>query len=81
MRALRFPSTAAALLVLLVASPSHSQTLRSPEEVLGHRVGADYELARWPQIVDYFREIAAASESVASMSSPEQPKPEFTTPG
>ena len=64
MRAHRFCSTAAALLVLSLAWPAHSQTLRSPEEVLGHRVGADYKLARWPQILDYFREIAAASDRV-----------------
>ncbi|RJS89091.1 hypothetical protein CW700_05595 [Candidatus Bathyarchaeota archaeon] len=36
----------------------------SPEEFLGFKVGADRKLADWPQIVGYFRELAAGSDRV-----------------
>ena len=36
----------------------------SPEEFLGHRVGADYKLARWSQITEYFRLLDEASDRV-----------------
>ncbi len=51
--------------LLAVALPVAAQVPASPEEVLGHRVGADYELARWPQIVDYFQRVDAASDRVS----------------
>ncbi|MFA5869442.1 MAG: M14 family zinc carboxypeptidase, partial [Candidatus Bathyarchaeia archaeon] len=36
----------------------------SPEEHLGYRVGEDRKLADWPEIVDYFGKVAAASGRV-----------------
>lgn len=37
----------------------------TPEAVIGHQVGADYKLARWETIVDYFHQLDAASDRVA----------------
>jgi len=34
----------------------------SPEEFLGYRVGADYKIARWDKIVEYFKRIDEASD-------------------
>ncbi|MEE2778801.1 MAG: M14 metallopeptidase family protein [Acidobacteriota bacterium] len=54
----------AIVLCLGLESTATGQAIRTPQDFLGHRVGADYELARWPQILDYFREVAAASDRV-----------------
>ncbi len=37
----------------------------TPEAVIGHQVGADYKLAPWETIVDYFHQLDAASDRVA----------------
>jgi len=37
---------------------------QSPEEFLGHRVGADYKLVPWNRIVDYFRHMDAESDRI-----------------
>jgi len=39
-------------------------SLRTPQQVLGFRVGADNRLARWDSIVDYMKLAAAGSERV-----------------
>src|SRR5262249_25842153 len=36
----------------------------SPEQFLGHRVGADYKLAKWAKITAYFRKVAELSDRV-----------------
>ena len=36
----------------------------SPEEFFGHRMGADRQLAHWPQLVEYYELIDAASDRV-----------------
>ncbi len=60
----------AALLAFLLAIPialpaqTASGTLRTPEDVFGFRMGTDRELAAWPQIKQYFEDIAAASDRV-----------------
>ena len=36
----------------------------SPEEFLGYKPGTDRKLADWPQIVEYFQKVAAASDRV-----------------
>ena len=36
----------------------------TPESVIGHKVGADYKLARWEKIVDYFDLLGMASDRV-----------------
>ena len=61
------------LLVLALAlapASSHLQIARaagvpSPESHLGFRPGADFHLAHWQAVVDYFREVDAASDRVA----------------
>jgi len=41
-----------------------AQTLPVPEQYLGFRVGTDRRLATWPQVVDYMRMAAQASDRV-----------------
>jgi hypothetical protein len=48
----------AAVLPCLGASPP------SPESHLGYRPGADFHLASWPSVVDYFRKVDDASDRV-----------------
>ena len=52
-------------LLALSASVGAEARVPTPEDHLGHRVGADYKLASWTQIVDYFEKLAAASDRVA----------------
>ena len=54
-----------ALLVgLPVALPAQAPTaaIKSPEEAFGFKMGADRQLAGWPEIKKYFEEVAAAWE-------------------
>src|SRR3954466_3066220 len=39
-------------------------TLQTPEQFLGHRVGADNKLIRWDKIVEYMKLAAANSDRV-----------------
>lgn len=41
-----------------------AQAIPPPEEVLGHRVGADYRLANWQTILDYYRLVDERSPRV-----------------
>ena len=50
--------------VVLAGAAGAADTVPSPDEVLGFRVGADRQLADWTQIVDYFRRLDAASPRV-----------------
>ena|SRR5687768_18569934 len=45
-------------------TPSSNRGVPAPEEVLGFRPGADRMLASWASVVDYFRELARASDRV-----------------
>ena len=48
-----------------VAAPTAAQqSLPAPEQYLGFRVGADRKLATWPQVVEYMRMAARASDRV-----------------
>lgn len=53
-----------ALLACPIALPAQSGEVRSPEEFFGFRMGADRELAAWPEIRKYFEITAAASDRV-----------------
>lgn len=53
----------AGLMVLALFCPA--QELKTPEEFLGFKVGADRKLADMHQIIDYFNLLAASSERVA----------------
>ena len=65
----------AALAVTLAAPAAAQQTpatalspanppIPSPEEFFGHQMGADRQLAHWPQLVEYYELIDAASDRV-----------------
>ena len=43
---------------------ARSAEVPSPESHLGYRPGADFRLAGWPAVVDYFRKVDAASDRV-----------------
>src|SRR6202171_1617089 len=48
----------------LVPPLAAAQSLPSPEEFLGFKVGTDKKLARWDQVVDYFGRAAKSSDRV-----------------
>jgi hypothetical protein len=52
---------ACALAVLLFVAAGSLQT---PEQFVGHRIGADNSLVRWDKIVDYMKLVAANSDRV-----------------
>jgi hypothetical protein len=52
-----------ALLILFFAS-SYLVAQTSPEEFLGHKVGADYKLADYDQILAYFKKLDSESEKI-----------------
>ena len=52
------------LCILLVAAPAAAQDVQSPEAFFGFRMGADTELASWPQIREYFERVARDSDRV-----------------
>lgn len=45
-------------------SDTKPRDLPTPKSVIGHEVGADYKLARWETIVDYFGRLGVASPRV-----------------
>src|SRR5574341_1125672 len=49
---------------LLLAACAAAQELPTPEKYLGFRVGTDKKLASWPQVVEYMRMAAKASDRV-----------------
>ncbi len=52
-----------AFLFLLCAAFASAQP-KSPEQTFGFKMGADHKLVKWPQIVEYFRALAASSDKV-----------------
>ncbi len=56
---------AAAAIPVALATPAHlTAQVPAPESVLGFPVGADFELATYEQSLDYFQQLAAASDRV-----------------
>ena len=51
-------------LLLLFANAVPAQVVPTPESHLGFQVGADYKLAPWRTIVDYFTKLDAASDRI-----------------
>src|ERR1051325_4291783 len=51
-------------LALVAAVPAAAQSVPTPESFFGHRVGADYKLIDYKQSIDYFRQLAAASNKI-----------------
>ena len=62
----RFALYALTLLILttLVAQPTSAQTVQSPEDFFGHRVGEDYTLIHWEKIVEYFQHLGENSDRI-----------------
>ena len=60
------PALALLLAAALAPSPraAAAEGIPSPEDFLGHRVGADRKLAPWPRVVEYFQLLDAGSERV-----------------
>lgn len=54
----------AALVALLVSFAGAQQAVPTPEQYFGFRMGTDNKLARWDKIVQYFQQIAAATDRV-----------------
>ncbi len=54
----------ALVLSLLASARSPAADVPSPKSVLGFRPGDDFRLASWPQVVDYFHKVDAASDRV-----------------
>ena len=52
------------LIFIITASASSQQVVPRPEEALGFRVGEDYRLAGWEEIVSYFHSLDAASDRI-----------------
>ncbi len=54
------------LLALALGSPvgAHAADIPAPQSILGFRPGDDFRLATWPQVVDDFRKVDAASDRV-----------------
>ncbi|HVF41695.1 MAG TPA: M14 metallopeptidase family protein [Pyrinomonadaceae bacterium] len=59
-----FPSRAAASDTPARPARAGAATVPAPEDVLGFRPGDDRKLASWPQVVEYFRRLDAASPRV-----------------
>ena len=53
-----------ALVGSFALTPSAAGTLQTPEQFVGHKVGADNKLIRWDKIVDYMKLAAANSDRV-----------------
>ncbi len=49
---------------VLASSRSSAAEIPSPKSVLGFRPGDDFRLAAWPQVVEYFKKVDAASDRV-----------------
>jgi hypothetical protein len=56
------PALALAVTTTLVATAA--DTLQSPEQFAGHRIGADNKLVRWDRIVEYMKLAAANTDRV-----------------
>ncbi len=52
----------ATVTVAAITLGAHAQDIPSPEEFLGHQVGADYKLVKWDRIVEYFRLVGERSD-------------------
>ncbi|MCG8468464.1 MAG: hypothetical protein MJB57_09700, partial [Gemmatimonadetes bacterium] len=60
----RAAALAVAALVAPAAVRAQASPVPTPESVLGHRVGADFELATYEESMRYFEALAAASDRV-----------------
>jgi hypothetical protein len=54
----------ALLAALIFSSTGAQQSLQTPEQFFGFRMGTDNKLARWDKIVDYFKQISGATDRI-----------------
>lgn len=54
----------ALLACLALCAAARAQSLPTPEQFLGYRVGTDRKLASWPQVVEYMQMAARASDRI-----------------
>jgi hypothetical protein len=47
-----------------LAALAQPTAIPTPESVIGHPVGADYKLAKWDTVVEYYEQLGAASDRV-----------------
>jgi len=61
----RMPRHAKVLLAIVAAGTfAFAQSIQSPEQFLGFRVGAEKKLARWDRIVEYMKQTAEGSDRI-----------------
>jgi hypothetical protein len=58
------PIIGSLILFFIAWGITFAQTIPSPEEILGFKVGTDYHLASYEQAIEYFRSLEAASPRV-----------------
>jgi len=51
-------------ILLVVALPAFPQSIETPEEFFGFKIGTDGEMARYPRVIEYLQHLAAGSERV-----------------
>ena len=57
-------SLVVASLALVLSAPALAQSLPTPEQYFGFKIGADGELARYPKILEYFALLAKQTDRV-----------------
>ncbi|HSF39758.1 MAG TPA: M14 metallopeptidase family protein [Thermoanaerobaculia bacterium] len=65
MRRIRPLLCTSVLAVLSLAGAARAAEIPAPEKFLGHRVGEDKKLAPWPKVVEYLRQVDAASDRIS----------------
>ena len=60
----RLTAALVALLAALTSAQSAPQTIQTPEQYFGFRMGTDNKLARWDKIVQYFQQVSVASDRI-----------------
>ena len=51
-------------LLMILSTHALSADIPTPKDTIGFEVGADYKLARWEQIIDYFKMVGSQSDRV-----------------
>ena len=54
----------ALLTALLFSTTGAQQSVSTPEQFFGFRMGTDNKLARWDKIVDYFKQVSGATDRI-----------------
>lgn len=52
------------LCLLFIGTSVHSQGIPHPKDAFGHEVGADYKMADYDQMLDYYNKLAASTDRV-----------------